>query len=201
MNDRQTDEVLLEGILSFVRGHPHPDVQRFTAGMMDWGRDWRAAEARYLPAADYLPGALAAATGRAGALTALFHDAAPGLSWEQSYSKADGLVGDDMLAGYAFAEIIGKHGPFVSTRVRAGIGIWGPDIDYPVHRHEAEEVYVLLAGSAQFQRGQGPSEAKSAGDVVHVPSMTPHGFRSGEEPLVLFYIWQAGDLREKSTFL
>ncbi len=106
-----------------------------------------------------------------------------------------------MLAGYGFAETIGKQGPFISTRVRAGIGIWGPDIDYPAHRHEAEEVYVLLAGSARFQRGQDPSERKSAGDVVHIPSMTAHGFRCGTEPLALFYIWQAGDLREKSTFV
>ena len=167
MNDRQADRILLEGILAFVSGHSHPDVQRFKANLANWGGDWCEVEARHLPAADLLPAALAATTDQTHGLVALFQEAASHLRWEQSYSKADGVVGDDMLAGYGFVEIIGKHGPFISTRARAGIGIWGPDIDYPLHRHKAEEVYVLLSGSARFQCGQGPGETKSVGDVVH----------------------------------
>lgn len=55
-----------------------------------------------------------------------------------------------MLSGYGFAEVIGERGPFVSKRVRSGIGVWGPNIDHPAHHHMAEEVYVPLAGSAEI---------------------------------------------------
>ena len=33
-----------------------------------------------------------------------------------------------------------------------------------------------------------------------IKSMRTHAFRTLEEPLSVFYIWQAGDLREKSSF-
>ena len=105
-----------------------------------------------------------------------------------------------MLAGYGFAEIIGQRGPFVSDRIRAGIAIWGPDIVYPRHQHEAEEVYVVLAGSAGFKIGSGGETWRGVGDVIFVESNTPHGFRTTGQSLVVFYLWQAGDLRQQSRF-
>ena len=131
----------------------------------------------------------------------LFERAKDRLKWEQSYTKADAVVGVAMLAGYGFVEVIGKHGPFRSDRVRSGIGVWGPGITYPAHCHRAEEVYVPLAGSACFEVDGRAPQVGRAGDAVDVPSMRVHGFRTTDEPLVVLYIWQAGDLREKSTFL
>ncbi len=192
---------LLSGLMSYVEEHEHDDVQRFKAGVANWGSDWSGATPSDLPATRYLEQTLGSPDTHP--LVTLFNEERTHLKWEQSYTKSDGLVGDDMLAGYGFAEVIGKRGPFVSTRVRSGIGVWGPDIDYPLHRHAAEEVYIVLAGSARFQLGKdagaGPA-MRRAGDVVYVPSMLTHGFHTADEPLVVFYIWQAGDLREKSTF-
>jgi len=108
-----------------------------------------------------------------------------------------------MLAGYGFAEVVGLRGQFLSTRIRSGIGVWGPDIIYPPHHHRADETYVVLAGAAEFTVGEGAGASvsmRTAGDVVHVPSMTPHGFRTGEDPLVVLYMWQGAGLREKSSF-
>jgi len=144
----------------------------------------------------------------------LFHRHRSALHWERSYTEADAMVGRDMLKGYAFAEIIGKQGPWKSEQVRAGIGIWGPHIDYPVHCHRAEEIYVVLAGGAAFGVGtsvQGDEPLMSidenqyrmveAGGAVTVRSMQAHGFRTHARPLAVFYIWQNGDMREKSSFL
>lgn len=203
MIDKEADRRLLDAILGFVARHPHPSVRRFRDGVARWGRDWRGVEPRHLPAADTLAAALSHTTPETHSLAALFEREKASRHWEQSYTKADGVVGEDMLSGYGFAEIIGKQGPFVSTGVRSGIGVWGPRISYPPHRHRAEEVYVLLAGSADFQLGAGEEariERRNAGDAVHVPSLLTHGFRTAEDPLVVFYIWQTGDLREKSTF-
>ena len=201
--DRDSDQRLLEAIQEFVAAHRDPALQRFQAGIAHWGSAWSGVKPQQLPAAQTLTRALAHTTPETHPLTALFERESPWRKWEQSYSKADAVVGEDMLAGYGFAEVIGKQGPFVSTRVRSGIGVWGPNIIYPPHRHQAEEVYLLLAGSAEFQLGEGEiltKEMRATGEAVQVPSMTTHGFRTLEEPLVVFYIWQAGDLREKSTF-
>ena len=201
--DRDADQRLLEAIQSFVAGHPNRDVQRFQDGVAEWGHDWSGVTPGHLRAADTLSETLTYTIPETHHLVSLFNDERNSRKWEQSYTKSADLVGDDMLSGYGFAEVIGKHGPFVSTRVRSGIGVWGPNIDYPVHRHRAEEVYVLLAGSAEFELDEGENArigVRRTGDAVYVPSMLSHGFRTKAEPLVVFYIWQAGDLREKSSF-
>lgn len=202
-HDRTADQRLLDAIQTFVSGRSDDAVNRFQPGIRDWGDTWCGVAPYHLGAADTLSDCLALTAPQTHALVAGFDRDKASRKWEQSYTKADGVVGEDMLNGYGFAEVIGKHGPFVSTRVRAGIGVWGPDIVYPAHRHAAEEVYVVLAGRAIFRLGEAEAATDAErlpGDAVHVRSMMTHGFRTTDEPLVVFYIWQAGDLREKSSF-
>lgn len=199
------DQRLLSALLAFVAKHPDPVMGRFKEAVAAWGAgaedgSWQAVEPAHLPAADFLGQTLSSATDETRPLLALFYDERASRKWEQSYKKIDRLVGDDMLAGYGFAEVIGKWGPFVSHRVRSGIGVWGPDIDYPLHRHQADEVYLVLAGSADFTVGEAVLADQAAGATVHVPSLSTHGFSSGPEGVVVFYIWQDGDLRETSRF-
>lgn len=200
MQDKQKQEPLRDALLSFVAGSSSKALDPFRDGMANWGHDWKVVPPAHLPASDFLTPALSGTNADTHTLTSLFEQERSGLKWEQSYKKADGVVGDDMLDGYGFVEIIGKWGPFVSERVRSGIGVWGPNINYPTHYHGAEEVYYLLSGSAKFRFNDGPVETREVGDVVYVPSMTKHGFASLDTPLVIFYIWQAGDLRETSKF-
>ncbi len=192
------DRRLLDAIQRFVAGHPDPTVQRFRDGIADWGDERIEVPPRHLGASDTLAGCVGLTAPDTHDLVAAFAAERATRKWEQSYTKSDNVVGDDMLLGYGFAEVIGKHGPFVSDRVRAGIGVWGPHIDYPPHRHAAEEVYVVVAGSAEFDLGE--PVVRHAGEAVYVPPMLTHGFRTKGQPLAVFYIWQAGDLREKSTF-
>ena len=194
------DLELLDGVREFALAHPHPAVHRFRESMRDWGNDWIAVEPAHLPAANFLAGAIASANQQNRALLEIFERHKDRLRWEQSYRKEDGVVPDAMLEGYAFAEIIGEQGPFVSDRIRAGIGIWGPDIFYPRHQHQAEEIYIVLAGSAEFKIGPAEKTIYSTGEVIYVESDTPHGFRTGGQSLVLYYLWQAGDLRQTSSF-
>ena len=168
--------------------------------MRDWGDDWIAVEPVHLPAANFLTGAIASANQQTRALLELFERRKDRLRWEQSYRKEDGVVPDAMLEGYAFAEIIGKQGPFVSDRLRAGIGIWGPDVVYPRHQHQAEEIYIVLAGSAEFDLGAAETTGYNTGEVIYVEANAPQGLRTGDQILVLYYLWQAGDLRQTSRF-
>lgn len=200
MSVQLDDLELLDAVRDFALDHPHPEIERFKASLRDWGETWQAVTPAYLPAADFLGFASASAHPRTQALLAVFERHKNRLRWEQSYKKEEGLVPDAMLAGYGFTEIIGRQGPFVSERIRAGIAIWGPEIVYPRHRHEAEEVYILLAGSAEFTVGASGKHTHGVGDVIYVESNTPHGFRTTGQSLVVYYLWQAGDLRQQSQF-
>lgn len=194
------DLELLDSVREFALAHPHPAVQRFRESMRDWGDDWVAVEHTHLPAANFLGGTIPTGNQQTRALLETFERHRNHLRWEQSYRKEDGVVPDAMLEGYAFAEIIGKQGPFVSDRIRAGIGIYGPGIEYPRHQHQAEEIYIVLAGGADFKIGAAEEARYETGDVVSVESNTWHGFRTCDQILVIYYLWQAGDLRQISNF-
>ena len=199
--DRASDGRLLEAILDFVLTHPDPDVQRFAGAAARWGDTWRGVAPVHLRACDTLAQSAALAGPGTARLLEAFVRARTSLRWEQCYTAADGVVGEDMLSNYGYAEIIGKQGPFVSTRMRAGIGVYCPCLIYPPHHHQAEEIYAVLAGSAFFSRGDDAPALRGPGDVLyHAPHM-PHGLRTADEPLVLAYLWQNGDLRERPGFI
>ncbi|MGI9318466.1 MAG: dimethylsulfonioproprionate lyase family protein [bacterium] len=201
MNMGPVSRQLYDGTVDFVLKHRHPDVQRFRRAVEQGIEELRKVKPNHLPAADYLTLKLSSGDQDIDRLLHLYASHKGKLKWEQSYKKADGVVGEDMLSGYGFAEIIGKQGPFVSNSVRCGIGVWGPHVDYPRHTHKAEETYLVMSGAAYFKVGEAPEEFKSFGDVIFVESMAPHGFKTVDQALVVFYLWQSGDLREKSTFV
>ena len=201
MSTQPLDRQLLEAVSGFILQHNSPAVARFKPALRDWGDTWQDVGEAYLPAADLLTSSLAHTSTRTHDLLSLFEQYKQRLFWEQTYRRTDGVVSDALLAAYGFAEIIGNRGPFISDRIRCGIGVWGPGIVYPRHQHSAEEVYMLLAGSAEYNVGDTTEKHYGAGDVVFVKSRTSHGFRTTDEALVVCYLWQAGDLREVSTFV
>jgi mannose-6-phosphate isomerase-like protein (cupin superfamily) len=200
LNAQQQDLELLESVRNFTLEHRHPQVDNFKPAMRDWGTQWQATSAAYLPVGDILAKAEKDCDTTSQQLVQTFARYNQRLRWEQSYRKQDGLVPDAMLDAYGFSEIIGLHGPFVSDRIRAGIAIWGAHLDYPQHQHQAEEVYIVLAGSAEFSFDGNTTQTRRAGDVIFVESNRRHGFHTTDESLVILYLWQAGDLRQTSSF-
>ncbi|MGB5708069.1 MAG: dimethylsulfonioproprionate lyase family protein [Arenicellales bacterium] len=193
------DKKLLDASAEFVLTHSHDNVKRFHDALINWGSEWCLVKPCNLPATAYLTWTLNG-DNRIDSLLSLFSQYKSQLRWEQSYTKEDGVIGEDMLAAYGFAELIGNLGPFISEKIRCGIGVWGPNVDYPRHTHKAEEAYIVLSGSAKFKVGENPERLKTSGDIIFVESMTPHGFQTADQAMVVFYLWQAGDLRETSTF-
>ena len=201
--DAAADRRLLDATLAYVAGHADGKFDAFREAVAGWGEDWTGVAPAHLAASDLLADALPlAGDGTAErALMSLYVQDRASRHWEQSYTAADAAVGADMLAGYGYTEIVGKRGPFLSERIRAGVGVFAAGVDYPAHRHRAEEIYVVLAGSGTFRLGDAAPETRAAGTVVHVTSQLVHGITMGEEPLVILYLWRGGDLREKSTFV
>lgn len=191
---------LLDALDRYLLDHADPQLPRFRPAMQGWGESCRAVEPATLPVARYLETDLGDCHEQGRALLQTFARHNDHLYWEQSYRRQDGLVPDAMLDGYGFVELVGLRGPFVSDRIRAGIAAWGPGIDYPMHRHQAEEAYILLGGSAEFRLEGAPDELRRGGDVVYVAPHRWHGFRTLDQRVLLCYLWQAGDLREISKF-
>ena len=66
------------------------------------------------------------------------------------------------------------------------------------HRHAAEEVYIVISGTAAWARGEAAEALRPPGSVIHHPPWMSHGMRTAEEPLLALYLWSGGDLTQKS---
>jgi hypothetical protein len=119
----------------------------------------------------------------------------PLLMWRQTY--ASGEVGDAFLRNYAYAEIVGAKS-IPSARIACGFLILGPSTLYPRHRHEAEEIYVPLRGTAQWQQGDAVWRERLPGAVIHHASDEPHAVKTAEGPLLAMYVWRSEELNQKA---
>ncbi|MDH3230350.1 MAG: dimethylsulfonioproprionate lyase family protein [Alphaproteobacteria bacterium] len=149
-----------------------------------------------LPVLGWLPQARACATPETQALVDAVADMAGALPWGQNYSAAD--FGAAFQARYGFMELIGPRGPFAAADIACGLLLFAPETEYPQHRHEAEEIYVVLAGAAEWRAGAADYAVAPPGAVLHRPSWIPHATRIGAEPMLALYLWRGGDLMQKS---
>lgn len=156
---------------------------------------YRALMPETLPATRWLADAVALSSPATAPLMAMLADTAADLAWRQTYSAAD--FGPAFLDRYGWAELLGPSGSIESDAMRCGFLILGPDLHYPSHAHEAEELYLPLAGTALWQRGEAVPAPVPPGAPIHHPSWIPHAMWTRSEPLVAFYCWRGGVLDAK----
>ena len=187
---------LARDMRDFVARSPSPAVAAFLA-------DWPAPApplprpAAALPVLEWLPDLLGHAAGETAALTRLVVENGGALDWRQTYGAGD--FGAAFLARYGWTEIIGQRGAFASERIAAGFLMLGPDVEYPLHSHDAEEIYIPLAGTALWAAGPEGWCERPPGDLIHHPSRVPHAMRTAAAPLLALYVWRAGNLTQKSV--
>ncbi len=172
-----------------------PEAQAF---LHDWPRQLiaRRFEARSLPVVSALEGASRFAAPRMLALVEAVAALANGLDWRQTYASAD--FGERFLQNYGWSEWVGRRGVFESDAIACGILLLGRDTEYPAHSHEAEELYLPLAGHAFWRSAKSDWRLRPPGAWIHHPAWTTHAMRTTREPLLAVYVWRAGDLTAKS---
>jgi quercetin dioxygenase-like cupin family protein len=74
----------------------------------------------------------------------------------------------------------------------------GPATVYPRHRHEAEEIYLPLSGTASWQQGDETWRERPPGTLIHHAGDEPHAMRTGDGPLLALYLWRSSDLTQKA---
>ncbi|MBK0397661.1 cupin domain-containing protein [Limibaculum sp. M0105] len=150
----------------------------------------------------WTPGTDALANARPGAryedLVATLQGLAPQLEWRQSYKRSPQM--ESYLKGYGYIEFLGQRGHYAPAGAAFGIGVIGPDCLYPTHRHGPEEIYLPIAGSAEWSYDHGPWIRHGAGSVVHTRPWQWHALRTGTETVVLLYAWLGGDPVNVSEF-
>jgi hypothetical protein len=156
----------------------------------------RAVVASALPVLRWLPDAAGEAPHFSAALAAALCRAAPSLAWCQTYTAKD--LGADFLENYGWSELVGQRGPLMSERISCGFLLLGPTTLYPRHRHEAEEIYLPLAGTAAWQQGDRLWREQAPGTLIRHRSEEPHAMRTGAQPLLALYLWRGEDLSRKS---
>lgn len=94
----------------------------------------------------------------------------------------------------AYAELVGPEGPLLSTRCRFGFYLQAPDCLYPPHSHAAEELYLLLSGSAEWWLDDSEPFLPPCPGLVHHLPWQKHAMRTGAFPLLALWVW-LGDIR------
>ena len=135
----------------------------------------------------------------AGSLFQALLDAAPVLSWQNSYSIKDGF-GQEYLDRYAWCDIIGPHGIFVSNQYRIGFGYWQKGLFYPAHSHEPEEIYWVLGGGGRFSKSDEPAQYRGPGSVIHHHPFDWHSIDMTDNPMLVLFFWKGANLHRKSDF-
>ncbi len=118
--------------------------------------------------------------------------AAPELHWKQTYSEAE--VGRRFLDTYGYVELFGPEGHFRSAKLRGYIGIWGPDLTYDWHDHEAEELYFTLAGRAVFAARGAPNAMMRPGLARAHMTHQPHLMITLDQPYLAYALWRGAGL-------
>jgi hypothetical protein len=194
----RTFEDLLLGVRTFLDGFGDEPARRFIAGI-DWSMPPRALVARRLPCLVHLDRAAVIAGEDARPLASLLagHDQA--FHWGQTYTSAD--FGQEFIDNYGWLEVFGTRGHFANDALACGFLILGPGIEYPDHRHLAEELYIPLTSGTEWRMGDSAWRDRAAGEIIHHASNVSHAMRTGREPLLALYLWRGGPLAARSTIV
>lgn len=121
-------------------------------------------------------------------LTQALLGAADEAIWLQPYKGTE--LATRHMQDFACYEVIGWHAPFASAKMRSFVIYQPPHQHYPWHHHPAEELYVVLAGEAEFLlEGEAP-KVLSPGDCVFHPSGTPHALTTHDAPVLAYVAWR-----------
>ena len=159
-------------------------------------RERRANQPASLSVVRWLPRVKANAPASSATLIGELLRVSPVLTWHQTYKQP--VVAAAFLDNYGYTELTGLTGPVPGQRLACGFLLLGPSTPYPRHRHEAEEIYVPLSGTAAWQHGSQSWRNESPGTVIHHASNEPHAMRTGIQPLLALYLWRSDNLNQKS---
>lgn len=144
-----------------------------------------------LPACRHLARALSLAEqGPAAEVAGAYPALAEQLRWTQNSNYLRDPKMRAFLADYAYVELVGPGGIALEEDAALGLLLIGPHCHYPPHSHPAQEVYLVVAGAANWWREGEPWQTLPAAAFVHHAPHVTHAMRTLDEPLLALYAWR-----------
>ncbi len=105
------------------------------------------------------------------------------LSWMYGYERLPRHLTDK----FAYTEIVGPHGPIVSSNIILGLVLFAPKCVYPAHSHDGiTESYFCLSGSVS----ENDDGVYAPGSLIFNPPGRNHRITVADrEPCLLAYAW------------
>jgi len=132
-------------------------------------------------------------SGQFAALVELIQKTAPDMCWRDIYTPPPHVKNKD---AYEFSNrlgcysLIGKDAPYSSDALRLFIVYMPANLHYPWHTHPAEEIYLVISGSAIFKRQNHLDEHLREGQTMFHQSQQPHAIITKDEPLLSLVAWR-----------
>ena len=98
-------------------------------------------------------------------------------------------------------ELLGPQGIIKSKSVRLGLYGILPNSEYGIRTHPAEELFIMLAGQAEWLRGAGKYELKRTGEYSYHPSGMRHATKTTLSAFMSVYIWSGDISTDKYRYL
>jgi hypothetical protein len=113
-------------------------------------------------------------------------------SWRQPYAIED--FGNKFFDNSAWFPIADVNGPIVYSNGLMEMMLMGSGLTYPKHKHNPEELYIVLAGKVWWEAENARSSPawKHAGDVIHHAPNQTHSVTGGDEPVLILNLWRGG---------
>lgn len=164
----------------------HPDMRAFASFPADTTR--QPVTPLHRPSGDLFAAETGLSGGPYSAATDAIRAAAPACHWRDTYkgTRADQSF-RDRFGCYC---IIGDSGPYASETLRLFIVYMPAGLDYPWHHHPAEEIYMVLAGSAVFKRQNHPNSILTTGQTAVHGSNQPHALETRDAPILCLVAWR-----------
>ena len=170
----------------------HSAVSEFTA--WDDTAKWAKAAPHPTPCAQRLTTEAALAQGASLSARAPFTALAPHARWRETYTDAEMFNGFN--ARFGSFQLIGREGHFFSETTSSFVLYSDKDLWYPWHDHPAEELYLIVAGEAEFFAKGRPPQSLRPGDACYHASGQPHAMQTHTQPVLAYVLWR-GDIRGK----
>ncbi|MDD9923904.1 MAG: dimethylsulfonioproprionate lyase family protein [Boseongicola sp.] len=119
-----------------------------------------------------------------------FIAAGPVAHWRETYKETD--IGADFMDRFACYCLIGSGGAFDSQQAWAWLVYMPPNLYYPHHHHPGEEIYLVVAGQAEFYSDGDDPAILSSGAVRQHKSNQPHAMQTFDDPVMAMVMWRNG---------
>ncbi|WP_120635701.1 dimethylsulfonioproprionate lyase family protein [Ruegeria sp. EL01] len=169
----------------------HPDLSKFGAWPTDLTRSGLLPTP--IPALDLVKRFDEAGTDLTAPMVDAVRATAHLVNWQLAYSEEE--VGADFLNRYGYFELFGPNGHFHSTQLRGYIAFWEAGLKYDWHSHQAEELYLNLAGNALFKVAGDEAQIAPGQTRLH-GSWQSHAMDTYDKSILTFVLWRGEGIED-----